>query len=67
MKVIKSRADLNLELQSEDSELESVDEVEAIQVAELELADEAEQTKVEAEDNWQPDLSGWSVFKGLSK
>lgn len=67
VKVIKSRADLNLELQSEDSELESVDEVEAIQVAELELADEAEQTKVEAEDNWQPDLSGWSVFKGLSQ
>ena len=67
VKVIKSRADLNLELQSEDSELESVDEVEAIQVAEIELADEAEQTKVEAEDNWQPDLSGWSVFKGLSK
>ena len=67
MKVIKSRADLNLELQSEDSELESVDEVEVIQVAEIELADEAEQTKVEEEDNWQPDLSGWSVFKGLSK
>ncbi|HHP7230594.1 MAG TPA: Mu transposase C-terminal domain-containing protein [Xenococcaceae cyanobacterium] len=66
VKVIKSRADLNIELQSEDSELESVDEVEVIQVAEIELADEAEQTKVKAEDNWQPDLSGWNVLKGLS-
>ncbi len=67
VKVIKSRTDLNLELQQKDSELEFVDEVEVTQIAEIESAEKIKQTEVEAEDNWQPDLSGWSVFKGLPK
>lgn len=67
VKVIKSRTDLDLELQQKDSELEFVDEVEVTQIAEIESAEKIKQTEVEAEDNWQPDLSGWSVFKGLPK
>ena len=67
VKVIKSRTDLDLELQQKDSELEFVDEVEVTQIAEIESAEKIKQTEVEVEDNWQPDLSGWSVFKDLSK
>ena len=66
IQVIGNRADLDLEPQKENSELKLVEKVEIAQMAEIELADEVEQTKVEAEENWQPDLSGWSVFKGLS-
>lgn len=64
VKVIKSRADLNLELQPENSELDLVDEVEVVLITEIESTGEVEQTEIK--DNWQPDLSGWSVFKGLS-
>ncbi|MEN9568119.1 MAG: hypothetical protein RLZZ69_3315 [Cyanobacteriota bacterium] len=67
VKVIKSRTDLDLKLQQKDSELEFVDKVEVTQIAEIESAEKIKQTEVEVEDNWQPDLSGWSVFKGLSK
>ncbi|MEL6930223.1 MAG: Mu transposase C-terminal domain-containing protein [Cyanobacteria bacterium J06600_6] len=64
VKVIKSRTDLDLELQPKDSELEFVDEVEVTPIAEIESAEKIKHTEVEIEDNWQPDLSGWGVFKG---
>ena len=61
VKVLESKVDLALKQQEKCSEFEST-EPKVIKVVEAKGAQ-----KTEVEESWQPDLSGWGVFKGLSK